>query len=75
MYLNDILNMAPTQPEQTDVTKPRAKEISDAIACVFCFNTVDANLVQGLIANEISRASSTTGAVHGSCQAVITSSG
>lgn len=48
--------MAPTQSEQTDVTKPSAKDIGEAIACVFCFNTVDANLVQGLIANEISKA-------------------
>jgi putative hemolysin len=41
---------------ETQEQKPSAKDISEAIACVFCFNTVDSNLVQGLIANEIGKA-------------------
>jgi hypothetical protein len=43
------------QPEKT-IELPTAKEISEAIACVFCFGTIDSNLVQGLIANEIGKA-------------------
>lgn len=39
--------------EEVSVQQPTAKEISEAIACVFCFNTVDPNLVQGVIANQI----------------------
>lgn len=35
---------------------PAPKEIAEAIASVFCLGTVDPNLVQGLIANEISNA-------------------
>lgn len=35
---------------------PAPKEIAEAIAAVFCFGTIDANLVQGLIANEIGNA-------------------
>ncbi|NJN13705.1 MAG: hypothetical protein HC815_39795 [Richelia sp. RM1_1_1] len=43
-----------TEPkEEVKIQKPTVKEISDAIACVFCFNTVDPNLVQGVIANQI----------------------
>lgn len=34
---------------------PAPKEIAEAIASVFCFGTVDPNLVQGLIANEIGK--------------------
>ncbi len=36
--------------------QPSVKDISEAIGCVFCFGTIDPNLVQGLIANEISKA-------------------
>jgi hypothetical protein len=48
----------PTSQQQEEVRsqQPTAKEISEAIACVFCFGTVDSNLVQGLIANEIGKA-------------------
>ncbi len=35
---------------------PAPKEIAEAIASVFCMGTVDPNLVQGLIANEIGNA-------------------
>lgn len=35
---------------------PAPKEIAEAIASVFCFGTIDPNLVQGLIANEIGKA-------------------
>ncbi|MEA5595741.1 hypothetical protein [Rivularia sp. UHCC 0363] len=46
-----------SQPqEEVNVQQPTAKEISEAIACVFCFGTVDSNLVQGLIANQIGKA-------------------
>lgn len=46
-----------SQPQQeVSVQQPTAKEISEAIACVFCFGTVDSNLVQGLIANQIGKA-------------------
>lgn len=46
-----------SQPqEEVSVQQPTAKEISEARACVFCFGTVDSNLVQGLIANEIGKA-------------------
>lgn len=35
---------------------PAPKEIAEAIASVFCLGTIDPNLVQGLIANEIGKA-------------------
>lgn len=35
---------------------PSPKEIAEAIASVFCFGTVEPNLIQGLIANEIGKA-------------------
>lgn len=35
---------------------PAPKEIAEAIASVFCMGTIDPNLVQGLIANEIGNA-------------------
>ena len=44
------------QAEDTHTQQPTAKDISEAIAAVFCFNTIDLNLVQGLIANEIGKA-------------------
>lgn len=46
-----------SQPqEEANVQQPTAKQISEAIACVFCFNTVDPNLIQGVIANQIGKA-------------------
>lgn len=36
--------------------QPSVKDISEAISSVFCLGTIDPNLVQGLIANEIGKA-------------------
>lgn len=45
-----------SQPqEEKNVQQPSVKEISEAIACVFCFDNVDPNLVQGVIANQIGK--------------------
>ncbi len=45
------------EPKQnTREQQPSVKDISEAISCVFCMGTVDPNIVQGLIANEIGKA-------------------
>lgn len=42
--------------EEVSTLEPSVKEISEAIACVFCFNNVEPNLIQGVIANQIGKA-------------------
>ncbi|NEO74645.1 hypothetical protein, partial [Moorena sp. SIO3H5] len=42
--------------QDTSLQQPSVKDISEAISCVFCMGTVDPNIVQGLIANEIGKA-------------------
>lgn len=44
------------QNSDKSVLPPAPKEIAEAIASVFCLSTIDPNLVQGLIANEIGKA-------------------
>jgi hypothetical protein len=53
------LNFQPnSQPKEAKNVQqqPSVKDISEAISSVFCMGTIDPNLVQGLIANEISKA-------------------
>jgi hypothetical protein len=42
--------------EYVNLQQPSVKDISEAISSVFCMGTVEPNLVQGLIANEIGKA-------------------
>ncbi|MGD1872960.1 MAG: hypothetical protein ACFB02_07890 [Mastigocoleus sp.] len=42
--------------EEIRLEQPTVKDISEAISSVFCLGTIDPNLVQGLIANEIGKA-------------------
>ena len=42
--------------EYVKSSQPNVKDISEAISSVFCMGTVEPNLVQGLIANEIGKA-------------------
>jgi hypothetical protein len=46
----------PQAKEETNLQQPSVKDISEAISSVFCMGTVEPNLVQGLIANEIAKA-------------------
>jgi hypothetical protein len=41
--------------QEVILEQPTVKDISEAISSVFCLGTIDPNLVQGLIANEISK--------------------
>ena len=45
-----------TLKQEVSDCQPTVKDISEAISSVFCLGTIDPNLVQGLIANEIGKA-------------------
>ena len=50
-----VHNVIGWQKDSVAIALP-PREISEAIASVFCLNTIDPNLIQGLIANEIGKA-------------------
>ena len=54
-WIQQIKNWQQSKQEVVS-QQPSVKDISEAISSVFCLGTIDPNLVQGLIANEIGKA-------------------
>ncbi|MEO0935424.1 MAG: hypothetical protein AAFY21_17305 [Cyanobacteria bacterium J06641_2] len=54
-WIQQIKNWQQSKQEVVS-EQPSVKDISEAISSVFCLGTIDPNLVQGLIANEIGKA-------------------
>ena len=54
-WIQQIKNWQQSKQEVVS-DQPSVKDISEAISSVFCLGTIDPNLVQGLIANEIGKA-------------------